>query len=263
VQANRALPADVEETLLCMRQEEPWPPAQEVLDKMVQNAEQAAAQNLPICQDTGVANVFVHLGQEVHLCGGLLQDAVDEGVRQGYSEGYLRKSLVADPLRRQNTGDNTPAFLTVELVAGNGVEITVMPKGFGSENMSRLAMLNPADGREGVVDFVVDTVRRAGPNPCPPVVVGVGIGGTFDKVTALAKKALLRPLNAANADEYYREMEAALLAKINALGTGPAGYGGHTTALAVAIETAPTHIAGLPVAVNINCHVARRASESI
>lgn len=259
VEANRTLPPDVAAALQTAQKQEPWPPAQEVLGEMLRNTQAAAQNTLPICQDTGMACVFLKLGQGVALIGAPLQQAVDEGVRRGYEAGLLRKSIVADPLRRKNTGDNTPALLTVEIVPGDAVEITLAPKGFGSENMSRLAMLKPADGRQGVEEFVLDTVRKAGPNPCPPIVVGVGIGGSFDRVALLAKEALLRPLDVPHPDAYYAEMEAGLLAAINRLGTGPAGYGGKTTALGLAIETAPTHIAGLPVAVNISCHVTRRA----
>lgn len=206
-----------------------------------------------------MACVFLELGQDVHITGGALEDAVNEGVRRGYTEGYLRKSVVADPIRRGNTGDNTPAVITTRVVPGDALRITLAPKGFGSENMSRLAMLKPSDGEEGVRAFVLDTVRRAGPNPCPPVVVGVGIGGTFDRVALLAKRALLRPVGSRHPDPFYAKMEEALLEQINALGTGPQGFGGHTTALGVQIETFPTHIAGLPVAVNISCHVTRHA----
>ena len=207
-----------------------------------------------------MACVFVELGQEVHIDGGF-EEAIHQGVRQGYTEGYLRKSIVADPLRRVNTEDNTPASITVRIVPGDQCAITVVPKGFGSENMSRLAMLKPADGVEGVKQFVVDTVRLAGPNPCPPVVLGVGIGGSFDKVAALAKHALLRPLNEPNPDPFYENLEDELLKEVNALGIGPQGFGGKITCLGVAIETAPTHVAGLPVAVNVSCHVTRRATE--
>ena len=207
-----------------------------------------------------MACVFVTLGQEVHVAGDL-SAAIQEGVRQGYREGYLRKSVVGDPLNRVNTGDNTPAVIHYELVPGDRLEITVAPKGFGSENMSAIKMLRPSDGVEGVVEFVVRTVEEAGPNPCPPVIVGVGIGGTFEKAALLAKKALLRPLNVTNEDAYYAQLETELLEKINALGIGPQGFGGRTTALAVNIETFPTHIAGLPVAVNMGCHVTRHAAE--
>ena len=211
----------------------------------------------PLCQDTGAACVFVELGQDVHIEGGLLVDAVNEGVRQGYADGYLRKSMVADPLRRVNTKTNEPALIHTDIVAGDELRITIAPKGAGSENMSKIKMLKPADGREGVVEFVLDAVRAAGPNPCPPIVVGVGIGGNFDHCAKLAKKALTRTLGQVNPDPYYAEMEAELLEAINGFGTGPAGFGGATTALAVHVEQMPTHIACLPVAVNINCHVAR------
>jgi len=207
-----------------------------------------------------MACVFLEIGQEVHITGDL-RAAVDEGVRRGYTEGYLRKSVVGDPIRRVNTGDNTPAMLYTELVPGDRVKITVAPKGFGSENMSRIAMLKPSDGIEGVKRFVVDTVMQAGPNPCPPIVVGVGIGGTFDKCALLAKQALLREIGRNNPDPYYGELEQELLESVNTLGIGPQGFGGRTTALAVHVETMPTHIAGLPCAVNINCHVSRHVTE--
>ncbi|MEG0115426.1 MAG: fumarate hydratase [Hydrogenoanaerobacterium sp.] len=228
--------------------------------QIIENYEIADANNLPICQDTGVACVFVELGQDVHI-NGSLQNAVDEGVRQGYSEGYLRKSVVKDPLDRVNTKDNTPAMLYVDLVMGDGLKITVAPKGFGSENMSRIKMLKPSDGVEGVKEFILKVIEDAGPNPCPPIVVGVGIGGTFDKAALLAKKALMRPLTKRSESEFYKALEAELLEKINAKGIGPQGFGGKTTALAVNIETMPTHIAGLPCAVNINCHVTRHKTE--
>lgn len=258
--ANQSLPPDVETALAQAAKTEPWPLAQQTLGQLRLNLANAAENRLPICQDTGMACVFIELGQDVHLTGGDLEEAVNEGVRQGYAEGWLRKSVVADPLLRQNTGDNTPALLTVHIVPGQTVSITVAPKGFGSENMSRIAMLKPADGRQGVVDFVLETVRLAGANPCPPIVLGIGIGGSFDKVALLAKQALLRPLNQHNPAPYYAQLEAELLNKINELGIGPAGYGGKTTALGLAIETMPTHIAGLPVAVNVSCHATRRAS---
>ena len=259
VRANRELPEDVAAALAAARQNEPWPLAKTSLGVLCDNLSLARKNELPICQDTGVVCVFLELGQEVHIEGSL-DHAVQQGVRRGYEEGFLRKSVVADPLRRGNTGDNTPAFLTVHLTEGDGCKITVMPKGFGSENMSRIAMLKPSDGAEGVRDFVVETMRLAGPNPCPPVIVGVGIGGSFDKVAALAKQALLRPLDVPNPDPYYAAMERELLEKINALGIGPQGFGGRTTALGLAIETAPTHVAGLPVAVTMSCHATRRAS---
>lgn len=263
VEANRTLPPDMEQAVRTAAQTEPWPLARTTLETLCRNLDAARAAQLPVCQDTGMACVFIELGQDVHIADGALEDAVNDGVRRGYTEGFLRKSVVADPLRRENTGDNTPAVLTVRIVPGETVKITVAPKGFGSENMSRLAMLKPSDGEEGVKEFVVDTVRRAGPNPCPPIVVGVGIGGTFDRVALLAKRALLRPVGSRHPDSYYAGMERELLTRINALGTGPQGFGGQTTALGVQIETFPTHIAGLPVAVNISCHVTRHAEVTL
>lgn len=260
IRANTRLPADVAAALDACRAAEPWPLAQETLGLLQDNLVQARQRGLPICQDTGMACVFAELGQEVHIQGNF-EDAVHEGVRLGYGEGFLRKSMVADPLRRANTGDNTPACLTVRLVPGDRLALTVAPKGFGSENMSRLAMLKPADGAEGVKRFVLETVKLAGPNPCPPMVLGVGIGGSFDKVAALAKHALLRPLDEKHPDPFYAALEEELLEQINALGIGPQGFGGQTTCLGLAIETAPTHVAGLPVAVNVSCHVTRRATE--
>ncbi len=260
VQANTQLPADVTAALNRCRQSEPWPLARETMGLLQDNLIQAKERDLPICQDTGMACVFVELGQEVHIQGDF-ERAIHQGVRQGYGEGCLRKSIVGDPLRRVNTGDNTPASITVRLTPGDRCAVTVVPKGFGSENMSRLAMLKPADGLEGVKRFVVETVRLAGPNPCPPTVLGIGVGGSFDKVAALAKHALLRPLDVENSDPFYAALEQELLEEINALGIGPQGFGGRATCLGLAIETAPTHVAGLPVAVNVSCHVTRRASE--
>lgn len=260
VRANTQLPADVAAALDRCRQAEPWPLARETLGLLQDNLVQAKARDLPICQDTGMACVFVELGQDVHIEGNF-EEAIHEGVRRGYDEGFLRKSIVGDPLRRVNTEDNAPASITVRIVPGDKCVLTVVPKGFGSENMSRLAMLKPADGVEGVKRFVVETVRLAGSNPCPPVVLGVGIGGSFDKVAALAKHALLRPLDTPNGDPYYAALEAELLELVDALGVGPQGFGGRTTCLGLAIETAPTHVAGLPVAVNVSCHVTRRATE--
>ena len=259
INANCFLPADVRRALDGTRESEQSEVGRAILGDLAENYRLADAEHLPICQDTGMAVLFVELGQEVHITGGLLEDALNEGVRRGYVDGLLRLSVVADPIRRGNTGDNTPAVLTVRLVPGDKLRLTLAPKGFGSENMSRLAMLRPSDGEQGVKDFVLDAVRRAGPNPCPPVVVGVGIGGTFDRVALLAKRALLRPLGSRHPDPYYAAMEQELLEKINELGTGPQGFGGRTTALGLQIETFPTHIAGLPVAVNINCHVTRHA----
>ena len=258
VQANTCLPRDVKDGIAAARAAEDWPPAREILDRIMENGEIGGG--FPICQDTGMACVFLEVGQELHIAGDLAQ-AVDEGVRRGYAQGYLRKSVVSDPLERVNSGDNTPAMLYTDLVPGDRLAITVAPKGFGSENMSRIAMLKPSDGVEGVKDFIVDTVEQAGPNPCPPIVVGVGLGGTFDKCALLAKKALLRELGVPSPLPFYADLERELLDRINALGIGPQGFGGRTTALAVHIETLPTHIAGLPCAVNINCHVARHATE--
>ena len=260
VEANCHLPEDVKKAIRTCRQQEKWAQAGEILDRIIENYEIADREQCPICQDTGIACVFLKIGQDVHITGNLT-DAVNEGVRQGYREGYLRKSVVRDPLDRVNTGDNTPAMLYTEIVPGDQIEITVAPKGFGSENMSAVKMLRPSDGVAGVKDFVMQTVKNAGPNPCPPIVVGVGIGGTFDKAAYLAKKALLRPLDGENANTFYADLEKELLQSINALGIGPQGFGGRTTALKVNIETFPTHIAGLPVAVNINCHVTRHQTE--
>lgn len=260
IETNCYLPQDIRRALQESRSREDWAPAREILDRIIENYKIAEEGTVPICQDTGVACVFLKIGQEVHICGSI-EDAVNEGVRRGYGEGYLRKSVVRDPLDRVNTGDNTPAMIYYELVPGDRIEITLAPKGFGSENMSRIAMLRPSDGVEGVIDFVVKTVAEAGPNPCPPIVVGVGIGGTFDKAAYLAKKALLRSAGTPNPRAFYADLEKTILEKINALGIGPQGFGGRTTALCVNIETLPTHIAGLPVAVNINCHVTRHKTE--
>ena len=262
IKANLELPDDVAAALDKARAQETWDPAKRVLSLLGDNVRIADEKGLPICQDTGMACVFVELGQDVHVIGSL-EDAVNRGVRRGYTDGYLRKSVVSDPLRRVNTEDNTPALLTVRLTDGDKVKITVMPKGFGSENMSAIKMLKPADGVEGVKKFVLDTVNAAGANPCPPIIVGVGIGGSFDKCSYLAKHALLRRLDEPNPDPYYAALETELLDKINALGIGPQGFGGRTTALAVQIETMPTHVAGLPVAVNVSCHATRRASAEL
>lgn len=262
IEANCHLGADIKKCISDCAKNEPWPTAKNILKQIIENYEIADKENMPICQDTGVACVFLKIGQDVHVNGNL-NDAINEGVRQGYCEGYLRKSVVRDPLDRVNTGDNTPAMIYYEIVSGDKIEITVAPKGFGSENMSAIAMLRPSDGVEGVKDFIIKTVKDAGPNPCPPIVIGVGIGGTFDKAAYLAKLALLRPIDEPNATPFYADLEKELLEKINTLGIGPQGFGGKTTALAVNIEHFPTHIAGLPVAVNINCHVTRHKTEVI
>ena len=260
IEANCHLPQDVKARIEACRDSESWALGKEILERIVENYQIADKNDAPICQDTGVACVFLDIGQDVHIVGNL-EEAIHEGVRQGYSEGYLRKSVVGDPLERVNTRDNTPAFIYYNIVPGDKLEITVAPKGFGSENMSQVKMLKPSDGEQGVKDFVIQTVENAGPNPCPPIVVGVGIGGTFDKAALLAKKALMRPVDTSNPKPLYANLEKELLEEINALGIGPQGFGGATTALAVNIETFPTHIAGLPVAVNINCHVTRHKTE--
>lgn len=260
IEANCHLPLDVKARIEACMSRESWALGREILERIVENYQIADRNDVPVCQDTGVACVFLDIGQDVHIVGNL-EEAVHEGVRQGYSEGYLRKSVVGDPLERVNTKDNTPAMIYYNIVPGDKLEITVAPKGFGSENMSAIKMLRPSDGVQGVKDFVIQTVEAAGPNPCPPIVVGVGIGGTFDKAAYLAKKALMRPLDVPNPKPMYARMEEELLEEINALGIGPQGFGGATTALAVNIETFPTHIAGLPVAVNINCHVTRHKTE--
>ena len=257
IEANYYLPNDVKEAIEKAEKNEKWPIANNILNKILENSQIASAEKMPICQDTGMACVFIDIGQDVHITGGSLEEAINEGVRQGYAEGFLRKSVVKDPLHRVNTNDNTPALIYYNMVPGDKVKITVAPKGFGSENMSRIAMLKPSDGLEGVKNFVLETVRMAGPNPCPPIVIGIGIGGSFDKAAYLAKKALIRPVNENNTDEFYGNLEKELLEEVNKIGIGPQGFGGKTTALALNIETYPTHIAGLPVAVNINCHATR------
>ena len=262
IEANCHLTDDLKNCITAGRACETFPVAQGILDQIIENYQIADANNVPVCQDTGMACVFVDVGQDVHVEGSL-EAAIHEGVKQGYAEGYLRKSVVRDPLDRVNTGDNTPAMIYYNLVPGDQIKITVAPKGFGSENMSQIKMLKPSDGLQGVKDFVIKVVEEAGPNPCPPIVVGVGVGGTFDKAAFLAKKALLRPVDSHHEDPFYAALEDELLEKINALGIGPQGFGGRTTALKVNIEKMPTHIAGLPVAVNINCHVTRHQSEVI
>ena len=259
IEANHFLSADMERAMKCAARTEEAPLGKRILGQLQDNLEIAGKDMIPICQDTGMAVVFLEIGQDIHLEGGSLADAVNEGVRQGYTSGYLRKSVVGDPLCRENTKDNTPAVIHSEIVPGEQVKITVAPKGFGSENMSRVFMLKPSDGVEGVKDAILTAVRDAGPNACPPMVVGVGIGGTFEKCALMAKHALARSVEERSEVPYVRELEEEMLSQINKTGIGPGGLGGTTTALAVNIETYPTHIAGLPVAVNICCHVNRHA----
>ena len=263
IEANNHLPEDVKCAIKDCRACEDGEIAKGVLDNIIENFEIADNECVPICQDTGMACVFLEIGQDVHLTGGNLTEAVDEGVRRGYDKGYLRKSVVKDPVRRGNTGDNTPAMLYTEIVPGEQIKVTVGPKGFGSENMSQIRMFKPSHGLQGIKDFILEVVETAGPNPCPPMVVGVGIGGTFDKAALLAKKALMRPIDSSNPDEFYADLEKEMLEKINKLGIGPQGFGGKTTAIGLNIETLPTHIAGMPCAVNINCHVTRHKTEVI
>lgn len=259
IESNHFLTKDMDEAMKKAAEEERAPLGRQILCQLQDNLKIAGEDMIPICQDTGMAVVFMEIGQDVHFEGGILEDAVNEGVRQGYTEGYLRKSVVGDPVMRENTKDNTPAVIHYEVVPGDQVRITVAPKGFGSENMSRVFMLKPADGIEGVRNAILTAVKDAGPNACPPMVVGVGIGGTFEKCALMAKKALTRPVNQRSEIPYVRELEEEMLQKINRTGIGPGGLGGTTTALAVNISTYPTHIAGLPVAVNICCHVNRHA----
>lgn len=261
IDSNCYLNQDIKEALQTAQQSETNQLASEILADIIKNAEIARQDNVPICQDTGMAVFFLELGQDVHIVGGNLYDAINEGVRIGYADGYLRKSVVADPIRRGNTNDNTPAIIHTEVVKGDKLKITIAPKGFGSENMSAVKMLKPSDGLVGVLDFVTETVRTASGNPCPPIVVGVGIGGTMEKAALLSKKALLRDIRESHPDEYYANIENELLERINNLNIGPQGFGGKTTALGVNIETFPTHIAGLPVAVNISCHVTRHLTK--
>lgn len=263
IEANHFLSKDVDSALSYAQQSEKSPLGQQILIQLRENLEIAGEDMIPICQDTGMAVIFLEVGQEVHIEGGLLTDAVNEGVRRGYVEGFLRKSVVGDPLIRENTKDNTPAVIHYNIVAGDKIKITVAPKGFGSENMSRVFMLKPADGAEGVKEAILTAVRDAGPNACPPMVVGVGIGGTFEKCALMAKQALTRSLDERSEIPYIKEMEEELLMRINKSGIGPGGLGGSTTALAVNINTYPTHIAGLPVAVNICCHVNRHCVREI
>lgn len=260
VEAAVILPEDVRGCIDAAEKTEVSPNGKAVLRDLHDNFMLAEAQRLPICQDTGMAVVFAELGQEVHISGGFFEDAVNEGVRRGYENGFLRKSVVRDPLRRSNTGDNAPAVLHVRITPGDRLKITVAPKGFGSENMSAMKLLLPSASPDEVLDFIVETTDKAGSNPCPPVVVGVGLGGTIETAALLAKTALCRPLNERNGDSFYAELEEKALSRINALGIGPQGFGGSTTALAVNIETYPTHIAGLPCVVNMGCHATRHAS---
>ena len=262
IDANRHLPQDMKNCIEACREREDWAQAGEILDRIMENYRIAEDGGQPICQDTGLACVFLKIGQDVHVDGDIAR-AVDEGVRQGYGQGYLRKSVVRDPLDRVNTGDNTPAMLYYELVPGDRLEITVAPKGFGSENMTKLKMFNPSVSQEQVEDFIVDCVSQAGSNPCPPVVVGVGLGGTSEAAALLAKRALLRPAGERHPDPFYAAMEGRILERANRLGIGPQGLGGRTTALSAAILTQGTHIAGLPCAVNLGCHVTRHAHAAL
>lgn len=263
IKANMVLPQDIVGRIEKATDSEIQPLSKSVMEDIKENARIAKERDLPICQDTGMAVVFIEIGQDVHIVGGRFEEAVNEGVRLGYEKGYLRKSVVRDPLDRVNTGDNTPAIIHAKIVDGDKIKITVAPKGFGSENMSAIRMLTPADSRQGVIDAVLEMVKNAGSNPCPPMVVGVGIGGDFEQSALLAKQALLRSVDEKNESEFYAALEEELLENINSLGIGPQGFGGKTTALAVNIEKAPTHIAGLPVAVNIGCYVTRHASAEI
>lgn len=263
IEANHYLSKDMDEALKRAADTEKSPLGKKILNQLQENLEIADKEMIPICQDTGMAVIFMEIGQDVHLEGSLLEDAVNEGVRQGYTEGYLRKSVVGDPIIRENTKDNTPAVIHYDIVPGDKVKITLAPKGFGSENMSRVFMLKPADGIEGVKNAILTAVKDAGPNACPPMVVGVGIGGTFEKCVLLAKKALTRDVSQHSDIPYVKELEEEMLQKINSLGIGPGGLGGSTTALAVNINTYPTHIAGLPVAINICCHVNRHVVREV
>ena len=259
IESNCFLNSDIYNALKEAKKEETSPVGQEFLDQLIKNADIASKNIKPICQDTGVAVIFIEMGQEVHITDGYLTDAVNEGVRQGYIEGYLRKSVVSDPILRKNTNDNTPAIIHYNIVVGDSFKITVAPKGIGSENMSKIFMLKPSDGIEGIKKAVLDTVEEAGPNPCPPVIIGVGIGGNFEKCALIAKEALLRKVGENNPLPHIAELEKELLEEVNKLGIGPQGLGGKTTALAVNIEVYPTHIGGMPVAINIGCHVTRHA----
>lgn len=263
IEANYELSDDIKNAIYYHEETESNKLGKQILSQLKENMDIAENENIPICQDTGMAVVFMKIGQDVHFDGGSVEDAINEGIRQGYTEGYLRKSVVGDPIERVNTKDNTPGVIHYELVPGDKVELTVTPKGFGSENMSRVCMLKPADGIEGVKEAILETVRLAGPNACPPVVVGVGVGGTFEKCALLAKKALIRELGSHNPIPYVKDLEEEMLQKINTIGIGPGGLGGDTTALGINIETYPTHIAGLPVAINMCCHVNRHKTRVI
>lgn len=263
IQANKVLPQDLNNLINKYSESEENSLAKSVMNDIVDNISAANELNIPICQDCGMAVVFVEIGQDVHFTGGNFEEAINEGVRRGYTEGFLRCSVVSDPLIRKNTGDNTPAVIHTKIVDGDKVKITVAPKGFGSENMSRLKMFTPAATREDIVEYILDCVVKAGGNPCPPIVLGIGIGGDFEQCAYLAKKALCRDVSIRNSNEYYADMEKEILSLVNCLNIGPQGFGGKTTALAVNIETAPTHIAGLPVAVNFGCHVTRHKSTTI
>ncbi len=259
IESNYYLNKDISDALLSSQQIEQSEVGKDVLKSLIENAAIAASDKMAICQDTGMAVVFIEIGQDLHIEGGSLTEAVNEGVRRGYLKGFLRKSVLNDPIERKNTGDNTPAVIHYDIVEGENIKITVAPKGFGSENMSALKMLKPSDGIEGVKKFILGTVEEAGPNPCPPIIVGVGIGGTMEKAAILAKKALLRPIDISSSIEYVKRLEDEMKDRINDLGIGPAGLGGRVTTLGVNIEVYPTHLAGLPVAVNINCHATRHA----
>jgi fumarate hydratase subunit alpha len=263
IDANRVLPSDLEDCIATAAQKETSPIGQEILSDLCENMTAARELNIPVCQDTGMAVIFAEVGQEVHITGGSFEDAVNEGVRQGYVEGLLRCSVVADPIRRGNTGDNTPAILHTRIVPGDKLSIKAAPKGFGSENMSRIKMFTPSASIEDIIGFVVETAKTAGSNPCPPMVLGVGIGGDFEKCAALAKQALCRPVSEPNGDPFYADLERQMLENVNRLNIGPQGFGGITTALRVNIESFPTHIAGLPVAVNVGCHVTRHKDITI
>lgn len=263
ITANKVLPCDVENKVLEAQSTEQNPLALSVLECLEENLNCAKELNIPICQDTGMAVIFLEVGQDVHFVGGNLEDAINLGVKNGYTNGNLRMSVVSDPIKRINTADNTPAIIHIKIVPGNTVKITVAPKGFGSENMSRIFMLKPSDGEQGIIDSVLETVTKAGANPCPPIIVGVGIGGDFEQCALLSKQALTEDMSEPNANSYYANLEQKLLDLINKTNIGPQGFGGNTTALAVKIKTAPTHIAGLPVAVNIGCHVTRHITKEI